>query len=91
VLSEYKKMPSEWLLDEIIREANTVEFPSESNLLFELRSELLSRLTQDEAAQPSAQTDACQACAAVGETNTLFIDDVCLECGQRRYASRSAP
>jgi hypothetical protein len=45
MLSGYKKQSSEWLLDEIIKEANEVEFPSESNLLFELRSELLSRLT----------------------------------------------
>lgn len=43
MLDGYKNMTSEWLLDEIIKEANTVEFPSESNLLFELRSLLLSR------------------------------------------------
>jgi hypothetical protein len=47
MLSGYKKQSSEWLLDEIIKEANEVEFPSDSNLLFELRSELLSRLTKD--------------------------------------------
>jgi hypothetical protein len=46
MLAGYKKQSSEWLLDELIKEANTVEFPSESNLLFELRSELLSRLTK---------------------------------------------
>lgn len=46
MLSGYKEQSSEWLLDELIKEANEVEFPSESNLLFELRSELLSRLTK---------------------------------------------
>jgi len=44
MLSGYKGMSSEWLLDEIIKSANEVEYPSDSTLLFELRTELLRRM-----------------------------------------------
>ena len=48
MLNAYKNQSTEWLLDELIKEANTVEFPSESNLLFELRAEILNRINREE-------------------------------------------
>ena len=75
MLYSYKEQSSEWLLDEIIKEANEVEFPSESNLLFELRSELLSRLTQR---VPDVEVCACKN-VPEPHRGTWLICGVCLK------------
>jgi hypothetical protein len=87
MLSEYKKMKSDWLLDEIIKEANTVEWPSDSRLLSELRSELLIRIAAAERERDqlcfNCHNPLVRVCAICGAAAEEYDADACQRCGGR--------